>query len=419
MFFSFVPYEFMHLEREQWLPREKLEELQWKRFKNLLKHAYKNTAFYRERFKDAGITPEGIKEKEDLEKIPFTTREDLRNPEQLIALGFERNKMKFSTTSGCSGRRTTTYFDKGAWLKGKILLKLRARIACGLRPWDRIAVFSEVKAQNSLLKEFFLRQKCFSVLDSLEVHLSELERYNPSAAYGFPSYLSLLAERDLMIRPSRIFTSSEMLDLRTRRKIETAFEAEVFDVYGCSEVKEISWECSEHCGYHINSDWLLVEFIKNGRAKREEDASIVVTPLYNHGMPLIRYEVGDTGRMLEGKCPCGRGLPLMTPSQGRSVDYFILPDGSMVSPYTMTCAIENIEGMRQYQIRQEKKDIVIVNVVPDDQFDAQSKGQIKSVLENILSGVTVQVRTIERIQGEESEKYRIVISDVRREISGS
>jgi len=208
--------------------------------------------------------------------------------------------------------------------------------------------------------------------------------------------------------------SSEMLDLKMRKKIETAFKAEVFDIYGCTEVKEISWECPEHCGYHINSDWLLVEFIKNGKATIQENASIVVTSLYNYGMPLIRYEVGDTGRMLERECPCGRGLPLMTTSQGRSVDYFILPDNSMVSPYTMTCAIENIEGMRQYLIRQKKKDSVTVNVVPDNQFNEQRKKQVESVLEKVLPQVTVRVKTVERIERERSGKYRIVISDVKK-----
>ncbi|MFQ5964010.1 MAG: phenylacetate--CoA ligase family protein [Candidatus Scalinduaceae bacterium] len=411
---SFLPHEFIQLNRDQWLPKEQLEELQWNRLKMLLRHAYENTAFYRERFEEAGIIPEDIREKKDLEKIPFTTREDLRRPEPLIAQGFVKNKLKSSTTSGSSGRRTTTYFDKRAWLKGKILLKLRARIACGLRPWCKIAVFSEVKAFNSFIKAVFLRQKAFSILDSIENHLSEIELFQPSAMYGFPSYFSLLADSDIKVNPSRIFTSSEMLDLKTKRKIESVFKTEVFDVYGCTEVKEISWECPEHDGYHINNDWLLVEFIKNGKATTKEDSSIVVTALYNYGMPLIRYKVGDTGRLLERKCPCGRGLPLMTPSQGRSVDYFMLPDNSTVSPYAMTCAIENIKGMRQYQIKQEEKELITVNVVPDNQFNRDMKNQIKFALEKILPGVTVQIKTVEKIERERSGKYRIVISEVQK-----
>jgi len=411
---SFLIPEFLRLTREQWLPEEQIQELQWKRLKKVLKHAYENTPFYREKFKDAGLTPEDIKEKKDLEKIPFTRRDDLRRPERLIAKGFEKNKMNYSTTSGSIGRRTTTYFDRKAWLVGKILLKLRARVACGLKPLDKLAVFSEVEARNSFFKEFFLRQKFFSIFDSIEKHLLEIEKYNPSAMYGFPSYFSLLAERKtIRTNTSRIFTSSEMLDLKTREKLKGAFKAEVFDIYGCTEVKEIAWECQEHEGYHINSDWLVVEFIKNEKATSEE-ASIVVTSLYNYGMPLIRYEIGDTGKSLKTKCPCGRGLPLMAPILGRSVDYFTLPDDSMISPYTMTCAIENIEGMKQYQIVQEEKNLVIVNVIPNDQFSGESRQRIKSALERLLPYVRVYINLADEIATENNGKYRIVISKVKK-----
>jgi len=247
-----------------------------------------------------------------------------------------------------------------------------------------------------------------------EKYLSEIEKYNPSVMYGFPSYFSLLADRKTNgINPSRIFTSSEMLDLKTRGKIEGSFNAELFDIYGCTEVKEIAWECQKHNGYHINCDWLLVEFIKDGRAAVEKEGSIIVTSLYNYGMPLIRYEVGDTGRLLERRCHCGRGLPLMTPALGRSVDYFILPDNSVVSPYAMTCAVENIEGMKQYQIVQEGKSLVVINVVPTNQFNSKSEEYIKSNLEQVLPGATVHVNLVEEIAREESGKYRIAISKVQ------
>lgn len=412
--FPFLILEFLRLERRQWLPKEQIEELQWRRLKKVLKHAYDNTEFYKKKFKDAGVTPDDIKQREDLEKIHSTTREDLRKPEQLMAKGFDKNKMNFSTTSGSTGRRTTTYFDRRAWLLGKFLLKLRARLACGLKPSDRLAVFSERKVHNSFFNEFFLRQSFFSIFAQIEKHVLEIERYNPSAMYGFPSYFSFLADRKTnRINPSRIFTSSEMLDLKTRGKIEGSFKAELFDIYGCTELKEIAWECQEHNGYHINGDWLLVEFIKNGRAAVEKEGSIVVTSLYNYGMPLIRYEVGDTGKLLERKCPCGRGLPLMAPALGRSVDYFILSDNSMISPYAMTCAIENIDGMKQYQIVQEDKELVIVNVIPNSQFKEESKQNIKSNLAQVLPGATVHVNLVEEIAREESGKYRIIISKVQ------
>ncbi len=107
----------------------------------------------------------------------------------------------------------------------------------------------------------------------------------------------------------------------------------------------------------------------------------------------------------------------MTPALGRSIDYFILPDNSMISPYAMTCAVENFEGMKQYQIVQEEKSLVIVNVIPNSQFKEESKQNIKSTLEQVLPGVTVHVSLVEEIAREQSGKYRIVISRVQNERS--
>jgi phenylacetate-CoA ligase len=215
------------------------------------------------------------------------------------------------------------------------------------------------------------------------------------------------------IQPSLIFTSSELLDDWTRRKIETTFQSEVLDVYGCSEVKEIAWECPQHKGYHVNADWLFVEFVREENEGTMEAGPILVTSLYNYGMPLIRYEIGDTGRFIEGLCPCGRGLPLMARAQGRRVDYFTLPNQSMVSPYKMTCAIEHIGGMKQYQIVQKKIDRVELKVVPMQGFDEKRKRELKQVLEQVLPGIKVEVRTVDGIKREKSGKYKIVLSHVQ------
>ena len=409
---------FCGLEREQWLPPEKLEILQWNRLQKILSHAYHHTVFYKKRFDDAGIIPENIKTPDDIKIIPITSREDLRYPDPLIAYPFNKERMFTSTTSGSSGRRTTTYFDKNAWIKAKYLIKLRARLACGLRPWDRLAMFSETEAKNTLFKQLILRQNSFSILDSIDDQIPMLERYDPSATYGFPSYYSLLADMNPRFHPSLIFTSSELLDDWTRKKIETKFQARVLDIYGCTEVKEISWECPQHKGYHVNADWLFIEFIQDEKGEAGGPGSLLVTSLYNYGMPLIRYEVGDSGSFLDAQCPCGRGLPLMTPTVGRRVDYFTLPDLSMVSPYKMTCAIEHIEGMKQYQIAQMKKERVVLKVVPTEGFDEERKDELKRALERVLPGVDVEVWTVDGIKRERNGKYKIVVSHVESKGGG-
>jgi phenylacetate-CoA ligase len=406
-----VIIEYWKLHREQWLPADVVRRRQWARLKTILRHAYDHSPFYRQRFDESGITPEDIRDLSDLQRIPVTTREDLRNPDRMIASGSSKSQLKSSHTSGSTGRVTTTYFDHKAWRTGKVQLKLRARVACGARPWDRIALFQEGQLPNSWLRQRVLRQRSFSILRPLHEILPDVQAYAPTILYGFPSYLMQLAQiAEGKIAPRFIFTSGEMLDGETRRAIEEHLQAPVLDVYGCTELKEIAWECPAREGYHINSDRLVVEVQEPEDLANGATSPLLVTSLYNFGMPLIRYQLGDTGRLIEASCRCGRGFPLMAPNLGRSVDYFVLPDGKTLSPYAMTCAIENVQGLGQYQIVQQARDQVTVRVVPLLQADPLIEKEIVLALSPILAGAQVGVDFVDAIEREASGKYRIVVS---------
>jgi len=404
--------DFLEIERAQWLSPARLEDLQWRRFKEILRYAYEFSPFYRRRFREAGIVPRDVKDRRDLPKIPVTRREDLRNSAELVARPFRNRGLHRSLTSGSTGRRTTTFFDPRGWLTAKYFLKLRARAACGVRPSDRIAIFTAEETRRTTWKDRLLRCRKFSVFDPIEDLVERLERYRPSILYGFPSHFSLLAREPDRPRPRRLFTSSELLDRRTRRRLEAAFEAEVFDVYGSTELKEIAWECPEHSGYHINADWILVEFVDDGKTEGEAGGKIIVSSLYNYGMPLLRYEIGDRGRALDGACPCGRGLPRMAPTEGREVDYVVLPGGTHVSPYALTCAIENVPGLGAYQIRQVREDRLKVAVVPEGRFTEAREERLRAALGPVLPGVKVEIEKVERIEREPSGKFRIVSSEL-------
>jgi phenylacetate-CoA ligase len=396
----------LRVQREQWLAPEELERRQWSRFQKVLRHAFENTPFYARKYRDAGLTPGEIRDRGDVARLPVVTRAELRHPEALVPERLRPDTLRYSFSSGSTGESVKTYFDPEGWLTGKHLLKLRARWACGVRPWDRAALFRAGSFTNSRLKRVISRQTSFSVHEPVDRILPDLRQLDPTVLYGFPSHFKELAEiwpRDL--RPRRIFTSGEMLDDESRKRIEAALGGPVYDIYGCTEVKEIAWECPTRDGYHVNSDWLLVETL-------EEDGAIVVTSLYNYGMPLIRYRLGDTGKLLSGRCRCGRTLPLMAPGFGRSVDTFRLPDGARVSPYTLINAVEVLPDIRQFQIVQESAAGVAVAVVPGPGFDDRSIRSVRSVLAPHLPGVTIEVRSVESIPREPSGKYRMALSRV-------
>ena len=396
--------------RDQRRPPEAVRALQSQRLRAIVRHAYERTEFYRERFDAAGITPADIREPADLSGLPITGREDLRSPNSLIARGRAPDRLKRSVTSGSSGRQTTTYFDEDAWLVGKYLIKLRARLACGVRPWDRIALFQEEVLQEHR-PPIGARIRAFSIHRPIEDVVSQAEAFNPQVLYGFPGYLARLAEiAHGRLAPRLVFTSGELLDEVTRRRIEAALGTRVLDVYGCTEVKEIAWQCPWSEAYHLNADWLVLEALPGEPGTGRRGGTLLVTSLFNYAMPLLRYALGDTGEILEQACPCGRGLPLVRPTLGRSVDYLVLADGAMIPPYALTCAIEHFQGMRQYQIVQTALDRVEVRVVPLVDFDDSTRLGIQQSLRPVLHGLTAEVRVVDEIPPEASGKYRIVKS---------
>ena len=400
------------LHHDQWRSPAELDRLQWRRLGALLSHAQASSPFWRERFAALGAAPADIRTRADLARLPVTTRADLRQPDHLLATGFARDRLKAAMTSGSTGRRTISYFDRDAWMIGKHLLKLRARHACGLRPTDRLALFQEADPGRRDTG-FGGRVRSFSIHLPPERVVAEVAAFAPTVLYGFPGHLLRLGLAAAgRLRPRLVFTSGELLDRATRRQIESLFAARLFDVYGSTEAKEIAWECPAGAGYHVNADWLLVETVPASDQPGARGGRILVTSLYNRAMPLIRYELGDRGVLLDGPCPCGRGLPLMRPTLGRCVDYFVLADGVTITPYDLTCAIEHLPGLARYQIIQRSHSRVEVLVEPGAGFEPSVGSAIQSALRSVLHGLTPEVSMVDRLQHEPSGKFRIVRSDL-------
>jgi phenylacetate-CoA ligase len=188
----------------------------------------------------------------------------------------------------------------------------------------------------------------------------------------------------------------------------------VLNVYGCTQVKEIAWQCPAREGDHVNADWLLVGVESGDAAAGQWAGRLLVTSLYNFAMPLLRYEVGDAGFALEGRCVCGRGLPLISPTLGRSVDYLALASGTLVAPCSLTCAVEATEGMQEYQVIQTQADVVELRVVPNDDFRVASRRALVAAVRPVLPGVTVRICTMPAIPLEPSGELRILKSELAR-----
>lgn len=399
------------LRRNTWLSSSELKKMQAKRLGEILKHAYENVAFYHQMFNSVKVKPKDIRSVEDLQKIPVITKSDVqKNFKSLIAKGVEIGRLCKRETSGSTGIPLTVIAEKSALYVRKAN-ELRHYVENGgklLR--DKFAVIGVRRPphKSTRLGSFFERLGIFRILrmssqDPVEDVFNRLVDFGPDVIKASPSFLLLLAremeKRGKMIRPRLILSIGELLDTRSRKLISSAFGVEMFDGYGCIESGYIAWECFEHAGYHINTDLIVTEFVKDGEhVTAGETGEIILTPLWNYAMPLIRYKVGDVGTPSNESCPCGRGLPLMKIIEGRLDDFIILPSGRIISPLIIPLFVENIEGIAEYRIIQERKDYFIIQIELKDGYKADTFPQLRdSFTKELGENVEVDIEFVDAV----------------------
>jgi phenylacetate-CoA ligase len=206
---------------------------------------------------------------------------------------------------------------------------------------------------------------------------------------------------------------AELLDAPSRNWISAAFKAPIFDFYGAHELGLVAWECEEKAGYHVNIDSIVVEFLWNGKpVPSDQEGKLVCTALNSYAMPFIRYEIGDVGVRSDEPCRCGRGLPLMKILEGRFVDFVVLPGGRRVSPYLLTCSIEEIRGIAKYQILQERQDRIVIRLVKGRGFSPEIFLKIRRRLESVVGEeVEIEFEVLDDIP-REGQKDQVVLSRV-------
>jgi phenylacetate-CoA ligase len=208
-----------------------------------------------------------------------------------------------------------------------------------------------------------------------------------------------------------VFTSGEILVRSRRERLAEAFECPVLDVYGTSETKEIAFECTEG-SFHVNADVALVEILdeQGGRCEAGEEGEIVLTSLVNCAMPLIRFRTGDRGRLLSGLCSCGLHLGRLGVVTGRDVDMLQLPGGARLSPYALTTVIENVPGVKRYQVVQTEETGLLVKVIVEDEVRAREvEAGIRTAVNAATGGQALaSVRFVDDLPKGPGGKVRVV-----------
>jgi phenylacetate-CoA ligase len=256
-----------------------------------------------------------------------------------------------------------------------------------------------------------------------EACIRVINRFRPHAIVGYTGQLVDVARyaRDhaglLIWKAKSLVNAAEGLQPGQRELLQQYLVDEVFLSYGCREFMSIGMECDRHCGYHLNTDNLLVEVVdEDGRpAAPGAEGRIVVTDFHNAATPFIRYEIGDIGVMAspDEHCPCGRPFPLLTSVDGRLQDMVHTPNGPMSGlyiTYTMRQFDDWIEG---YQVVQDAKDRVLVRLLTKTEFTPERLAPVEALLKKKLgSSMTIEFERATELTRRRSGKVALVISSI-------
>ena len=429
---------YLHKELET-LTRPEIEKLQLERLQKTVRHCM-NSPFYKQRFAENHLSPEDIRSLDDLQKIPFTTKQDLRDtyPFGLASVPLEET-VRLHSSSGTTGNPTVilhTQKDLDEWANAVA----RCLYMVGLRPGD---VF-----QNSSGYGMFTGGLGFQYgaerLGMLTVpaaagntkrQLKFIADFGTTALHAIPSYAARIHEvmEEMGIDPRRdtklrtLIIGAEPHSEEQRRRIENMLGVKAYNSFGMSEMcgPGVAFECQEQNGLHIWEDYYIVEIINPDTLEPVADGEIgelVLTTINREAMPLLRYRTRDLTRILPGECPCGRHHKRLDRMKGRSDDMIILKGVNIFPIQIETILMQFKELGNEYLITLEtveSNDEMTVEVELSQLF-TDDYGRLQSLTREITRQlkdeilVTPRVKLVPKGTLPKSEGKAVRVKDLRK-----
>jgi phenylacetate-CoA ligase len=417
-------------EHYECMEREELLKLQGSRVKAMLERVYNSVPFYRKKLQDAGIEPGDITAIDGLKKLPFTTKQDLRDnyPFGLFTVP-QADIVRLHASSGTTGKSTVvgyTHNDIQMWSE----VVARSLTMAGVGKTDVIQVaYGYGLFTGGLGLHYGAEKVGASVIPisggNTKKQLQLMEDFGSTVIACTPSYAAYLGEalveekidrRNIKLKAGVFGAEPWTEEMRTQ--IEHLLGIKAYDIYGLSEIigPGVSMECHCQNGMHIFEDHFIPEIINPETGEvlpYGELGELVFTPATKEAMPLIRYRTRDLTRLHANKCECGRTLVRMEKCVGRSDDMLIIRGVNVFPSQVESVLLEMSETKPHYLLvvdRENNLDILEIQVEIEEQFFSDEIKELEGLRQRIKANITsvlgisatirlVEPGTIERSMG--------------------
>jgi phenylacetate-CoA ligase len=420
------------LERNQWLSREEIEQLQVAKLKELVGLALQHCPWHAERIRAAGldVNTDAPLTLEDLHRLPTMDKADARENRDRIAWLSVPGGAFLYNTGGSSGQPLTFYYgrlrqasdtagrfrahrwwgvnlgDPEVWLWGAPV---------ELNKMDRIKTL-----RDRLINQLFLNAFEMST-ENMDVYIEAIQSFKPKCIYGYASSIALLAarvrERDTTLKlPSLkvVFTTGEPIYPHQREIIQEVFGVPAANEFGSRDIGFTAHESPEGQMLLMSESHILEVLDQEGQQVAPgELGEAVITGLCSQAQPFIRYRTGDIVRHMDETCRTGRGLHVIGKVAGRSTDFVTRSDGTIMHALAVIYVLRAVEGVEEFKFIQHTTNQVEIIVVPDSWWNTEAKANVTQGIQARLgTDVRVDIRLVEAIPAEASGKHRYVVSHV-------
>lgn len=423
-------------EKIECFSREEMRELQGKRLAEMVDRVYHNVPFYRKKMQNMGLSPEDIKGMDDLEKLPFTTKQDLRDnyPYGMFAVPMSE-VVRVHASSGTTGRPTVVgYTRRDIAMWSEVVARTLYMAGVGKHDFMQIA-YGYGLFTGGLGLHYGSERVGAAVIPisggNTAKQIQLMRDFGSTVLACTPSYALYLAEAlddakvnrdDLKLRVG-IFGAEPWTE-NMRKEIENKLKIKAIDIYGLSEVigPGVACECTHQTGLHINEDHFIPEIINPDSLKPEPyntKGELVFTCVTKEALPLIRYRTRDLTVLHDGKCECGRTLVRMEKCMGRSDDMLIIRGVNVFPSQIESVLLEIGETLPHYMLivdRINNLDLLEVLIEVEEQFFSDEirkleelSAKVKNRLESTL-GISVKVKLVEpkTIARSEGKAQRVI-----------